>query len=197
MKYIVYSTSRSYWFQEQANIAVQYLRQSKGREDLDIIVEYVRAPRNAQTIRDKDGDVRLNWDWLTHTFDKGDYDGVGFHFTDYYKRKWGLSVRGSKNSLNKSYPQFFFSCDKEIAPGYTENISNFVRLLIHEISHFDEDLDDNNGNALTQESVHVWDYEFKSIHHYPRFVDYRGYLLKRKVNRVINEVIDFVKRALP
>ena len=194
MKYILYSTSKSYWYQEQANIAAQYLRKTKGREDLDIVVEYVKPPRYPQVIKDKAGNVRLNWDWFDQTFDKGEYDGIGFHFTPYYKRKWGLTKSGNKNPKNKDTPQFYFACEKEMAEGY--DFSNFVRLLIHEISHFDEDLDDNNGNRLQQESVHIVDYKLKQIHLYPQLVDYRGYLLKRKVNALVNKVIDFVRNAI-
>lgn len=174
-----------------------YLNKSKGRENLKIDVVHTNTPRKPQTTVDKDGDRRLNWDWFTQYFDKGDYDGVGFHFTDYYKDKWNLSVRGSKNSLNKDYPQFFFACGKEEAPtGYPDSISNFVRLLIHEISHFDEDLDNELGDGLPQKSVHIWDYELKAIHFYPQFVDYRGYNIKKKVNKLVSDVINFVSKVL-
>lgn len=196
MIYVVYTTSKSDWYQKEADKAAWYLSQTKGR-DVEIDVVHVRAPRNPQLIKDSDGDTRFSWDWFSHYFEKDYDDGVGFHFTPYYKKKWGISERinGSKNTVNKDYPEFWMCCEKEEADGYNL-LSNFQRLLIHEISHFDEDLDDKVGNKLTQESVHRWDYELKSIHHYPRFVDYRGYLLKQKVNRVVNQVIDFVRNAL-
>lgn len=195
MKYLIYSTSRSSYYQTEANKAALWLSQSKGR-DVQIDVVYKKLPKKIVIFKDKDNDVRLSWDWFNETFDLKDYDGVGFHFAKSYKKKWKLTVSGSKNSFNKSYPQFFFSCDKEKAPGYPDSISNFVRLLIHEISHFDEDLDNDSGNVLTQDSVHTWDYKFKAIHHYPRFVDYRGYIIKRRAKKLLEKTIQYAKTII-
>lgn len=195
LRYLIYTTTSSSWYQEQANQAAFYLSQTKGRGKVEIDVVSIRAPRDVQTLTDREGDTRIMWDWFQQQFPKKEYDGVGFHFTPYYKRKWGLTKNGSKHSQNKDYPEFWICCEKEEAKGYTL-LSNFVRLVIHEVSHFDEDLDDGIGNKLTQESVHRWDYEFKAIHHYPKFVDYRGYIIRRKVNKAINDVINFVRKAL-
>lgn len=187
MKYVLYSTSKSSWYQGQANLAALYL--SKNGRKVEIEVRHVRPPRNPQMIIDSDGDRRFSWDWFTQYF-PNEHDGVGFHFTSYYKRKWGISPRinGSKNTMNKDYPEFWMCCEKEEAYGY-DLISNFVRLLIHEVSHFDEDLDNDYGNTLTQESVHRWDYELKSIHHYPKFVNYRAYRFRQKIAALTVKVV--------
>lgn len=197
MKYVLYTTTSSDWYRKEAEKASVYLNLTKGRENVQFDIVKVSPPKYPQLIVDEDGDIRFSWDWFRTQFPVGEYDGVGFHFTPYYKRKWGLSkrVNGTKHTQNKDYPEFWICCEKEPAEGY-DFISNFVRLLVHEISHFDEDLDDKTGNHLTQESVHRWDYEFKSIHYYPRLIDYRGYMLKRRVNQVVNQVIDFVRNAL-
>lgn len=187
MKYVIYSTTKSDWYKAEADIASAYL--SKNGREVEIEVRHIYPPRNPQTITDQDGDTRFSWDWFTQHFPNV-YDGVGFHFTPYYKSKWGISrrINGAKNSINKDYPEFWMCCEKEDAKGY-DLISEFVRLLVHEISHFDEDLDDEYGNTLTQQSVHRWDYEFKSIHHYPRFVDYRAYRFRKKIAALTVKVV--------
>jgi hypothetical protein len=194
MIYTLYTTTSSKWYREQAIIAAEYLNKTEGR-DLKIKMVHVKPPRGIQTIVDSDGDIRFSWDWFTAHF-PNEKDGVGFHFTPYYKKKWRLAKRinGTKNTRNKDYPEFWMCTGKEDVEGY--EFSNFVRILIHEISHFDEDLDDRNGNRLVQESVHIMDYKMKKIHLYPLLVDYRGYLLKRKINKLTNQVVDFIRNSL-
>lgn len=195
LRYVLYSTTATPWYQEKADKAAWYLSQTPGRE-VKIDVIKVSPPRTPQTIVDQDGDTRFSWDWFTATFPKGNYDGVGFHFTPYYKRKWGLShrINGTKHSQNKDYPEFWMCCEKEDANGY-EFLSNFERLFIHEVSHFDEDIDDKIGNVLTQESVHWWDYEYKSIQHYPRLVDYNSYNFRKKIAELITKVLLLIQKV--
>ena len=194
MRYILFTTTKSSWYADKAYEVEYWLNQTKGRE-VEIDVVHVSPPRNPQLIVDSEGDTRFTWDWFQAKFPVEEYDGVGFHFTPYYKKKWGLSKNGSKHTQNKDYPEFWFCSGREDAKGY-DDLSNFVRLFVHEVSHFDEDVDDGNGNRLVQETVHVVDYEMKKIQYYPLLVDYRGYLLKRKVNKLINRIIDFVRSQI-
>lgn len=190
MKYVIYTTTSSPWYQDRADEVAKRLSESKGRNNVQIDVLHIAPFRNPPLIVDNDGDSRFAWDWLATRLYKGGYNGVGFHFTPYYRRKWDISdhINGSRNALNQVYPQFWLCCGKEEADGYT-HLTEFERLLLHEIAHFDEDLDDANGNLLSQESVHIFDYQKKAIHLYPRFVDYRGYNLKQSIDRLVSNVI--------
>jgi hypothetical protein len=155
-------------------------------------------------IIDKDGDRRFSWDWLMQQFPKGDYDRVGFHFTNHYRKLWDVRSGRPGYKLNGSaFPigddgYFWFCCERELAKGYEHvPLTEFERLFIHEDMHMDENLDDGTGNKLAQESVHIADYQLKAIHRYHEMVDYRGYHLKKKVNRIINRLIDLARYAIP
>lgn len=191
MKIALYSTSTSSWYQKEADKVAAIFSK---RVPMEIEMISIDRPKSVQTIVDSDGDTRLTWDWLRVRFPLPEgYDGVGFHFTSYYKDKWGIrGLKGSKNSFNKEYPEFWFSSDKgDMAEGY-EDLSDFARILLHELSHFFEDLDDEFGNKLMQESVHLVDYELKQIHLYPLLIDYRGWELKRKVAHLVTKVLNLV-----
>jgi hypothetical protein len=193
MKIILYSTSKSDWYQEEADkVAVIFGKKIPGFE-IDVV--YTSMPKDGVTFVDSDGDRRPSWDWLNQTFPLPEgYDGVGVHLGSYLYRRWQIKgILGSRHSQNKDYPFFWFMAkQKEAAEGY-DNLSQFSRLLIHELSHFFEDLDDQFGNKLQQNSVHLADYDLKRIQDYPLLIDYRGWVLKRKVWHIINRVINLVR----
>lgn len=194
-RYILYSTSGSKWFKEQADLFAAAISQSKGRGPVTIAEIVRKIPKDVPIEIDSDGDLKPTWEWFTRTFPKGDYDGVIFHLTPYYRRKWGISsnIGGSRNAHNREYPEFWVCADKgEQSKGY--DISKFLRILFHEQGHFDEDLDDELSNILTQDSVHDFDYRLKRIHQYHLLVDYRGQAFKEKVNTVTNAVIKLFKK---
>jgi len=197
MKYILYTTSKSSWYQKQADIFASEISKTKGRGEVSIDVEHL-IPHKVNTLRDSDGDVRFSWDWFSLRFLQKGYDGVIFHFTPYYKRKWDIQdrINGSQNDRNTVYPEFWVCCDRnQMAKGY-EDLTELLRLLFHEQAHFDENLDDSVGNILTHDSVHLIDYSIKQIHRYHHLVDYRGQAIRDKINRLMNEVIKFVKRTI-
>lgn len=193
MKIILYTTSNGSWVREYAD------RIQKRIPDLEITTKFL-LPRRVETIRDNDGDVRLNWDWFDQQFPLLNYDGVAFHFSTYYKRKWAIEPRlnGSKNTKNKIYPQFWFRADKgDLAYGY-DNLTEFERLFYHELAHFEEDIDDNYGNKLSQDSVHKVDYELKQIHNYHLLVNRSLFGVKEKLNLIqakIKSIYAEIKRT--
>lgn len=197
-KYILYSTSKAKWFKEQADLFASEISKSKGRGDV-VIVDMVRKiPKRVPLFIDKDNDAKPDWEWFEQTFSPEEYDGVIFHFTPYYRKKWGISnhLGGSSHTSNKDYVQFWVCADQgDMARGY-EALSNFLRILFHEQAHFDENLDDEYNNILTQDSVHDFDYRLKKIHLYHYLVDYRGKTLQDKVNKILSEVIKLAKKLL-
>lgn len=205
--YILYTTSKSQKVQELADIFAADISKTKGRGGVTVEVAYI-VPRNPQTIVDDKSARRLSWEWFRQYFNKGDYDGVIFHGSRYYQRKWGIrgdydpntgqfkALNGSKNPNNKEYPEFYFFCDMdEMAKGYAD-LPEFLRMMYHEHGHFDEDLDDLVGNRLTQDSVHTVDYTLKQIQYYHLLIDYRGQAIKEKANAILNAVIRFAKRFI-
>ena len=209
MNYILYTTTKSSWYQDKADIVAERLSNTRGRGKTTITVVHHRAPRSPYVVEDRMGAYRLSWEWFFLNYPREDYDGVFLHFTPYYRKKWGIKgdsyikngvkkhkqINGSRNARNHEYPEFWLCTYKEDADGY-ENLSNFERLLYHELGHFDEDLDDLSGNLLPQDSVHNWDYNLKQIHNYHILVDYRGYIVKQKFKSLIKSVIDYVTTTL-
>jgi hypothetical protein len=191
--YILYTTSKSAWIKEQAELFASEISKTKGRGEVRIEVVH-RIPKRVPVQTDQKGHVKPVWG----LFERDKYNGVIFHFTPYYRAKWGITatINGSRNDKNLAYPEFWVCADTyEMAKGYND-LSEFLRLLFHEHAHFDEDLDDAIGNVLTQESVHDVDYKLKKIHQYHYLVDYRGQALKEAVNQVMNDVIKLVKRFI-
>jgi hypothetical protein len=196
MRIIVYTPSKSDWYQKEADKVAKIFKKKIPEFEIDIV--YRNIPKEAVTLVDSDGDTRPSWDWFTNTFPlPEDYDGVGVHLASFHYRRWDINgIRGSKNTINKDYPEFWFYAKRgEQAPGY-EDLSQFARLLLHELSHFFEDLDDLYGDKLAQQSVHIADYNLKAIHMYPLLIDYRGYILKLQVSKIINRVINFARKIL-
>jgi hypothetical protein len=197
MKYIFYTTSKSALVKQQADYFAKQISQTKGREEVEVEVVVKKPFKKVKTTKDNDGDTKFVWSWFRDNLPKKDYDGVIFHFTPYYRRLWGIteSLNGVRNENNREHPEFWVCTDLDTkAKGYPDNITNFLRLLFHEHAHFDEDLDDEVGNVLTQMSVHKWDYELKQIHKYHLMVDYRGRAFKNKVNQIFNKVIKLAKQ---
>ena len=200
MKYILYTTTKiSKKLKTQVDFFASEISKTRGRGEVTVDIVQ-KIPRGIVPVQpDTDGDIRFTFDWFRQQFPKGDYGGVIFHFTPYYRYKWGmtLSVNGVRNKDNKDYPEFWVCDDlKEKAEGYPDHITNFLRKLFHEQAHFDEDQDDSIANILTQDSVHDFDYRLKKIHLYHYLVDYRGRAYKNKVNNVINQVIKLVKKFI-
>ena len=198
MKYILYTTSQVSWYQEQADIFAREISKTKGRGDAKAVVKTERI-KDVVVGKDNDGDIKPTWEWFTKTFPKGEYDGVIFHFTPYYRKLWGVtgSIGGARNPDNKEYPEFWICADKgALASDYPEWVTDFLRKLFHEHAHYDEDQDDTVGNILTQNTVHDIDYKLKKIHQYHHLVDYRGKALKETVNKLLIQVIKLAKKYI-
>ena len=209
--YILYTTSRSKEVQRQADIFAKEISQTKGRGDVQIEVKYFRPPFTIPTYKywsdsRKEDTVSIPWYWFLQQFDKKNYNGVIFHFLPSQRTRWGLSekIAGRKHSENKEYPAFWICSDlsKLAYKGYEgkktlidgETITRFLRILFHEHGHFDEDLDNEVGNLLGQDSVHDTDYKLKEIHMYHYLVDYRGMAFKEAVNKLTVLVIKLANR---
>jgi hypothetical protein len=196
--YILYTTSQVSWYQEQADIFAHEISKTKGRGEVKVVVKTVRV-KDVAVGKYNDGDIKPTWEWFTKTFPKGEYDGVIFHFTPYYRKLWGVtgSIGGARNPDNKEYPEFWICADKGVlASGYPEWVTDFLRKFFHEHAHYDEDQDDTVGNILTQSTVHDVDYKLKKIHQYHHLVDYRGKALKETVNKLLIQVIKLAKKFI-
>lgn len=211
--YILYTTSKSTRVQEQADIFAGELSRTKGRGEVRIKVVTNKLPRPPKMVLRSDGYYMPSWEWFNASLPLLDYDGVIFHFSTYYRSKWGIKspkkdtvIGGSRNSDNKDFPQFWV-CDDlspEPAKGYETAkiydtdiiVTDFLRKLFHEHAHYDEDVDDTVGDNLNQDSVHDMDYKLHQIHLYHYMVDYRGKELKEQVAKVVSAVFKLVKKFI-
>ena len=165
MNIVIYTTSSDKWYRTKAkNIEKAYAP----LYPLTFTFITIDVPKKPVFKIDNSGDKCLDWEWFNTIFPSK--EGVGFHFDKKTARKWGIKLGGQRNSDAKDYPQFWITCGKEKAKGY--DFSNFERLLYHEIAHFWEDIDNNYGNKLFQNSVHHFDYDLKEIHEYHLGVDF-------------------------
>ena len=196
-KYILYTTKKTKYLEIYVDSFARKISKTKGRGEVEIdIVEKIikKVPVGV----DSDGDILFSFDWFRQQFPKGDYDGVIFHFRPEERKRWKMtrSINGSRNKDNREYPEFWVCADdKAMAEGY-DALPEIMRLLCHEHGHYDEDLDDQLANLLTQDSVHDFDYRLKKIHIFHLLVDYRGQAYKEQVNKVINAVIKLVKKYI-
>jgi hypothetical protein len=197
-KYILYTSSSSKWYKEQADLFAAEISKTPGRGEVKIDVVR-KIMRNPVIITDSDGDRRPSWSWLERYFPIGDYDGLIIHFTPYYRSKFGIkrTLGGSRRSKEKLRPYFWVCADQGRAPrGYPKTLSNFLRIMFHEQAHFDEDVDNQVGNVLTQDSVHTMDYKMKKIHLYHYLVDYRGQAIKEAVDKLLVQIIKLARKVL-
>lgn len=211
--YVLYTTSKSSKIQREANVFATEISQTKGRGEIKIDVKHIKPPSVIDTYTNVNGYTLPSWIWFRSWFAKENYDGVIFHCSSYYRRKWGIKsgkdgfvLGGVRNHNNKEYPEFcvFDDLEDDYAKGYEGKhtlveaypITNFLRKMFHEHAHFDEDLDDSIGNVLTQTSVHTMDYELKQIHLYHLLIDYRGKAIKEQLNKLINMMFKLVKQVV-
>jgi hypothetical protein len=208
--YILYTTSKSKRVQEQADIFASELSRTKGRGEVKIKVVTNKLPKSPKMVLRSDGYYMPSWEWFKAIMPHDGYDGIIFHFSTYYRSKWGIKspkntvIGGSRNPVSKDYPMFWVCDDlsEESAKGYENEriydtdivVTDFLRKLFHEHAHYDEDVDDMVGDNLNQYSVHHTDYDLKKIHLYHYMVDYRGKDLKEQVAKVIASVFKLVKK---
>lgn len=190
----IFTTTSSSWYQEKADIVAKNLSTTKGREEIKFEVISIKAPKQPQIAPDKEGNMRISWDWMEYYFNTEGYDGLIFHFTPYYKKKWQLApkINGSRYSQSIDRPVFWLCCEKEGREGY-KDLSNFERILYHEWGHYDEDLD----MALPQESVHNMDYKLKAIDLHHKIVDLRPYNFNKKIQPLLEKIVYLMKYVLP
>lgn len=208
--YILYTTSKSKRVQEQADIFASEISKTKGRGEVKVKVIFKKATLPKMILR-ADGYYMPSWEWFNATFPRLDYDGVIFHFSTYYRSKWGIKgkkglIGGSRNPDSKDFPQFWVCDDLEETPakGYETAkiydtdmiVTDFLRKLFHEHAHYDEDVDDAVGDNLNQDSVHDTDYKLHQIHLYHYMVDYRGKELKEQVAKVVAAVFKLAKKFI-
>ena len=173
MKYVLYTTMQPAKVQPLANWWANEISKTKGRGDVTVQVVR-RVPRSVSIELDSDKHWKFKRSWFTQTFPKGGYDGVAFHFSPFLRRKWGITqtINGARNSNNREYPEFWLCCNLPTkARGY-DGLLEIHRLLFHEHGHYDEDRDNEAGDKLKQDSVHLVDYKLKKIHQYHLMVDY-------------------------
>lgn len=197
MKYTLYTTASSDWYRKKCIKIAERLSNTKGRGEVSFEIIEIEPPQLISLVKDNQGHVRFDWNWFGFNFPTNRTSGAFFHFTPSYKRKWGISpeINGSRNSDNKDYPEFWLCCAQEKADGYAD-LSNFERLIYHELGHFDEDLDDDKGDLLPQDSVHTWDYDLKQIHNFHILVDYRAQSLKEKIRQLFISMIDYATQII-
>jgi len=209
--YILYTTSKSKYVQEQADIFASEISKTKGRDEVKITVVYQKAKTPKMVLR-ADGYYMPSWEWFATTYPKGDFDAAIAHFTQYYRTKWGIKspkdgiIGGSRNSDSGDVPMFWVCDDLDTAPakGYEKErifgtdivVTEFLRKLFHEHAHYDEDVDDLVGDNLNQYSVHHTDYDLKKIHLYHYLVDYRGKDLKEQVAKLVAAVFKLAKKFI-
>lgn len=186
---LIYTTTSSQFFKKDLNFVKECLMRAKGVEDVLFEIKTISAPENPLLIKDTEGDTRFAWDWFDQRFVvpvKGQYNAVAFHFTPYYKRKWGLSARinGSYHNDPDGVLDFWFSCYDKQSLNY--DFSEAARIMIHEFSHgFARWTGKNN------QLVHPYDYNFHTIHTFPEMVSFQDWNI---LKRIVNIITDFFKK---
>jgi len=188
MNILIYTTSSDPWYRDKAKLVEKAYAPYF---PLTFTFLTIEAPTDPVFRIDSDGDKCFNWDWFNDTFPKTS-GGVAFHFNKKYAKKWGIKLGGQRDSNHKDVPYFWLTADKEKAKGY--EISNFERLLFHEPAHYWEDIDNDYGNKLVQDSVHHADYDLKTIHRYHESVNFS--LLTEIKKTFLQKQIDKLKALL-
>jgi hypothetical protein len=114
---------------------------------------------------------------------------VGFHFSPYLKKKWGLSERINGTYHNNGGTLDFWICTDDKKAAHYE-YSNMVRLLIHEISHGDARI------TGVPDRTHIMDYNLHAVEHTPILIDYRQKNLEKEAMGLMQQLIAFLKEKL-
>lgn len=197
MDYVFYTYSRSTLLPSIVQTFASSISTTKGRKPVTVTIIRKSYPRTAKTMKDSDGDVVLDWQWLRERFPRGTYHGVIVHLSPAHRKQYRLpsKINGVRNRNNLLYPEFYVIADPAIQAKHYP-FSDLLRLLYHEQAHYDEDIDNSVGNKLDQDSVHKYDYEKHLIHEYHTMVDYSGQALKDRVHWVVNAVVQLAKKVL-
>lgn len=191
---IIYTTSQGTWIHERLPFIIEKLNTSEGRTVEKIDVKTISAPSKPQTIRDKEGDVRFTWDWFDRTFQSDEYDVVVFHFTSYYKKKWGLSnkIKGTYHKDHGDYFDFWLCADKdEQSKNY--GLDEFTRVFLHEWLHGDSYMAGvpDSWKKTPREWVHHMDYNLKMIDTAHELISYKRYTI---LSLIYEKLSNFLKK---
>ena len=183
MNILIYTSSVSQFFIDDLIHIEKILQLSRGRGDIEWYIDSLKRPTRPLLMRDNDGDIRIVWDWFDETFGQDGYDVVCYHFTDYWKNKWGISKRinGSFNRYNTEQMQFWVCADRNEDARYYD-FSEFQRIFLHEMGHADA------RRLLIPNVIHYWDYELHDLSGYFKKVDYRMYNLMKRLIELLKKL---------
>ncbi|TFH72384.1 M23 family metallopeptidase [Gammaproteobacteria bacterium LSUCC0112] len=165
---IIYTTSKASKLRKDLDLARAILLKTKGREDVVFTVVEFQLKGKLPTVKDTDGDVVLDWKFLKKLCPAVNHNAVGFHFTTKERTKWGV-----KKTLNGAYHRDvdsvldFWVCADPGKKAKHYPYSDFLRILIHEITHGDV-----HWTGADRNLVHEWDYEKRRIHDLPATLSY-------------------------
>lgn len=187
-KAILYTTSKGKWIQDRIPYILECLNKSQGRTVTTIDIVTVKEPYNPLTFRDSDGDTRFMWDWFDKQFPANGYDVVGFHFTSYYKMKWGLAkrIKGTYHKNHGGHFDFWFCADSNERSKTYGDMDEFTRLFLHEWAHGDSYMADN-VTGVPRDFVHKWDYSLKAIHLLT--FDFTQYNIRKQIVHLLDKVL--------
>ncbi len=165
---IIYTTSKASKLKKDLDTAKAHFLKTAGREDVVFTVVEFQLKGKLPTVKDSDGDVILDWKFLKKLCPALHHNAVGFHFTPKERIKWGV-----KRSLNGSYHRDldnvldFWVCADPGKKAKHYPYSEFLRLVLHELSHGDV-----HWTSSDRDLVHDWDYSKRRIHDLPATINY-------------------------
>lgn len=191
---VIYTTTSGNALTERLPFIMEQLNKTPGRtvEMIDVVSI---TPPEPMTIKDSDGDVRIVWDWFERTFtEKSEgYNVVCFHFTPYYKNKWGLSPRvvGTyRNDPNDTF-EFWVAANPTQDARYYD-FDEFTRIFLHEWAHGDSHFAGVPEEWKPVDYVHHYDYELHAIHTIP--FDYTKHNVQLKLVEVLTTLVTLYKK---
>jgi hypothetical protein len=191
---LIYTTSKSVFFFEDLEYIKECLMQARGRTDVTFKVQYISPPTDVPTIRDSKFGVRPSWDWFDQKFVdpvRGEYDTVAFHFTEYYRTKWGINrwLGGLYHRDQDGVLDFWLCADNKQARNY--DFSEFTRIFIHEMAHGDA-----RYTGEHNDEVHMYDYELHKIHEFHKLIDYTDYNIKLKIVNLLTQIVALYNKLI-
>lgn len=208
IKPIVYSTSKTPWFEKYHPIAIKEMVKAKAVRIEPIAIELLKLDEDFTpgTYLDSDGVRRISFNWLYEHLSKKavakGYNMIALHFTEAERKAWKLTKRYNGAYWLDHNPLFeFWFCadDGEWSPNNRSNLPQYLRLFLHEAGHglvHFADLKEQlvvqlgiqqaTGNA--RDPVHYLDYKVKDVRKLFPMISFERWSLLKQLKELLEKL---------
>lgn len=141
LKTIIYTTSKSSWIKNDFDKIYRTLRKTRGITVNDFEMRYLKLPENVKTYTELNGGTYIDWQWLKENLPNQNHNAICLHISSRDRERLQLkhpnpgAFLGGAYHRDSSDSKFWFIVIADPNRISYNNMSEFERLFLHELSH--------------------------------------------------------------